>query len=174
MKSRAFGLVGWLLLSFVVSAVGAVASIQAKSFYIQLVQPAWAPPPSVFGPVWTVLFVMMAVAAWLVWCEGGFRENRLALGLFGLQLGLNALWSWLFFAWNRGGMAFVDIVLLWLAIVGTVMLFWRVRALAGVLLIPYLLWVSFASVLNYALWRLNPAILADVVHGGFSLAAGAC
>ena len=153
------GLVGWFIVSFAASAVGAVASIQAKSFYGQLVQPEWAPPSYVFGPVWTVLYALMAIAAWQVWRSGGFHTNRVALSLFMVQLALNALWSWLFFAWQRGALAFADIVLLWVLIVVTLVSFWRVRPLAGALLIPYLLWVSFAAALNYSLWQLNPQIL---------------
>ena len=153
------GLVGWLVVSYAASAAGAVASIQAKSFYSQLVQPDWAPPPGIFGPVWTVLYTLMGIAAWLVWRNGGFRPNRQALSLFLLQLGFNALWSWLFFAWYLGVWALVDIVVLWVLIVATLVSFWRVSPLAGALLIPYLMWVSFASVLNYSLWRLNPQVL---------------
>jgi len=158
-QKQMLGLVGWLAVSFAASAVGAVASIQAKSFYGQLVQPDWAPPPSLFGPVWTVLYALMGIAAWLVWRSGGFRTNRQALTLFLVQLGLNALWSWLFFAWHRGAFAFTDIVVLWLFIAATLVSFWRVRPLAGALLIPYLLWVSFAAVLNYFVWQLNPQVL---------------
>jgi len=158
-QKQILGLIGWLFVSFAASAVGAVASIQARSFYSQLSQPAWAPPPSVFGPVWTVLYALMAVAAWLVWRRGGFRINRIALSFFLAQLILNALWSWLFFAWQLGALAFVDIVLLWILIVATLVSFWRVQLLAGALLIPYLLWVSFAAVLNYSVWQLNPLIL---------------
>jgi benzodiazapine receptor len=158
-QRQIMGLVGWLIVSFAASAVGAVASIQAKSFYSQLAQPAWAPPPWLFGPVWTVLYALMAIAAWLVWRSGGFRTNRIALSLFLVQLVLNALWSWFFFAWHRGALAFADIVLLWILIVVTLVSFWRVRPLAGAILIPYLLWVSFASVLNYSVWQLNPHVL---------------
>ena len=154
------GLVGWFATCFAASAVGAVASIHAKTFYGQLVQPAWAPPPAVFGPVWTVLYAMMAVAAWLVWCSGGFRGNRVALSLFLGQLVLNALWSWLFFAWHLGAMALADILVLWVLILATLVSFWHVRPLAGALLLPYLLWVGFASVLNFSLWRHNPHILS--------------
>jgi len=153
------GLIAWLVLSYGASAVGAIASIQAQSFYSQLVQPEWAPPAWLFGPVWTVLYALMAIAAWLVWRSGGFRANRNALTLFLLQLALNALWSWLFFAWMLGAWAFVEIVLLWILIFATLVSFWRVRPVAGFLLVPYLLWVSFASALNYALWQLNPQIL---------------
>jgi tryptophan-rich sensory protein len=101
----------------------------------------------------------MGVAAWLVWRSGGFGPNRQALTLFLLQLAFNALWSWLFFTWNHGVLALADIVVLWILIVATLVYFWRVRPIAGVLLIPYLLWVSFASILNYSLWRLNPQVL---------------
>ncbi|HEY5646241.1 MAG TPA: TspO/MBR family protein [Pseudomonadales bacterium] len=150
------GLFGWLLLTFVASAVGAIASVEAQSFYAQLLQPAWAPPPGVFGPVWTTLYALMAVAAWLVWRSGGFASNRTALGLYLAQLALNGLWSWLFFAWRLGALAFAEVILLWVLIAATLIAFWRVRPLAGVLLLPYLLWVSFAALLNYVLWQLNP------------------
>lgn len=158
-RKDVLGLVGWLAVSFAASAVGAIASIEARSFYGQLVQPAWSPPPWLFGPVWTVLYALMAIAAWLVWRIGGFRTNRIALALFLLQLALNALWSWIFFAWHRGALAFAEILLLWALIAATLVAFWRVRPLAGSLLIPYLAWVSFAAALNFALWQLNPEIL---------------
>lgn len=153
---QAMGLIGWLLLSFAAAAIGAVASVQAASFYQQLVQPSWAPPSSVFGPVWSLLYALMAIAAWLVWREGGWRRQRGVLALFVLQLAVNALWSWLFFGWHRGALAFADVVLLWLLIGATARGFWRVRVLAGALLLPYLGWVSFAAALNFAVWHLNP------------------
>ncbi len=156
---QVIGLVGWLLLSFAAAAIGALASLQAADFYRQLAQPSWAPPASVFGPVWSVLYVLMGVAAWLVWREGGWHRQRGVLVLFVLQLAVNALWSWLFFGWHRGALAFADIVLLWLLIVATVIGLWRARPLAGALLLPYLGWVSFATALNYAVWQLNPQIL---------------
>ena len=159
MRKQILGLVGWLVVSFAASAVGAVASIQAKSFYSHLAQPAWAPPAGIFGPVWTVLYALMGIAAWLVWRSGGFRPNRKALTLFLLQLAFNSLWSWLFFAWHRGAWALADVLVLWILIVATLVSFWRLRPLAGALLIPYLLWVSFASALNYSVWQLNPQIL---------------
>jgi benzodiazapine receptor len=153
------GLVGWLIVSFIAADIGGAASVQAGPFYAQLVRPDWAPPPSVFGPVWTVLYALMAIAAWLVWRVGGFRAARFALTLFLVQLALNALWSWLFFGWHRGGLAFADILVLWPMIVATLIAFWRIRPFAGALLVPYLLWVSFASALNYSVWRLNPQVL---------------
>lgn len=153
------GLLGWLLLSFAAAAIGSIASIQAAAFYRQLAQPSWAPPSSVFGPVWSLLYALMGIAAWLVWREGGWRRQRGALGLFVLQLAVNALWSWLFFGWRQGAWAFADIVLLWLLIAATVVASWRARALAGALLLPYLAWVSFAAALNFAVWQLNPGWL---------------
>lgn len=158
-KNQIIGLVGWLVISFIAAGIGAAASVQASSFYAELVRPSWAPPSAVFGPVWTVLYALMGIAAWLVWRAKGFRAARASLVLFLVQLAVNALWSWLFFGWHLGAPAFADIVLLWLLIVTTLALFWRVRLLAGVLLIPYLLWVSFASVLCYSVWQLNPQFL---------------
>ena len=102
---------------------------------------------------------MMGVAAWLVWRVNGFRAARGALLLFMLQLALNALWSWLFFAWHLGALALADIVLLWALILATLIAFWRVRPWAGALLVPYLAWVSVAAALNYAVWQLNPQLL---------------
>ena len=153
------GLAGWIALCAIAGAVGAIASVDAKDFYATLEQPAWAPPAAVFGPVWTLLYMSMAVAAWLVWRERGFARARGALGLFVAQLVLNALWSWLFFAWHRGGLAFADIVALLVLIVATVVSFAKVRRLAAWLLAPYLAWVSFATLLNYSVWQRNPLAL---------------
>ena len=158
-RKQVVGLAGWLLVCFVAAAIGGAASVQAGPFYGQLVRPDWAPPGAVFGPVWTVLYVLMGIAAWMVWRVGGFRAARTALTLFLVQLALNALWSWLFFGWHRGALAFVDVLLLWALIVATVVAFWRIRPWAGALLVPYLLWVSFAAALNYSVWRLNPQLL---------------
>ncbi len=153
------GLIGWFVVTFAASAIGAQASISARTFYAELTQPAWAPPAWLFGPVWTMLFTLMAIAAWMVWRSGGFAAHRAALLLFGVQLGLNVLWSWLFFAWRLGGAAFVEVLMLWAAIGMTMALFWRVKRLAALLLAPYLLWVSFAAALNFWLWRYNPTLL---------------
>lgn len=158
-QKQVLGLIGWLTLSFTAAAIGAVASIEATAFYNQLTQPNWAPPPWVFGPVWMILFALMGIAAWLAWCSGGLHRNRQAFTFFLMQLTFNALWSWLFFAWHHGFFALMDIFVLWLLIAATIISFWRVRPLAGALLIPYLLWVSFASALNYSVWQLNPQFL---------------
>ena len=158
--ATASGLVLWLVACFIAAAVGASASIQAGAFYAQLLRPEWAPPAAVFGPVWTALYAMMAIAAWLIWNRRGTRFARIALFLFVIQLIVNALWSWLFFGWNQGALSFVDIVILWVLIMATLVLFWRIRPVAGLLLMPYLIWVTFASVLNYQIWQLNPSMLA--------------
>lgn len=158
-RRQVLGFIVWLAISFIAAAIGALASIRADSFYVSLVRPAWAPPAAVFGPVWTALYASMAIAAWLIWREGGFRHARAALTLFLVQLALNAVWSWLFFAWRLGALAFIDILLLWILIVATVVAFWRGRPLAGALLVPYLLWVSFAAALNYSVWQKNPGVL---------------
>lgn len=153
------GILAWLGVTFVAAAVGGAATVDAGTFYGQLVQPSWAPPSWLFGPVWTVLYLAMGIAAWLVWRTPVPGRVRPALVLFLAQLVLNAMWSWLFFGWRLGGWALVDIVILWFLIVSTWIAFLRVRRAAGWLLLPYLLWVSFALVLNYSMWRLNPAIL---------------
>lgn len=158
-QRQILGLLVWLVICYSASAVGAVASIQASSFYAELVQPSWAPPSWLFGPVWTLLYGMMAVSVWLIWRSEGFKANRMAISWFFFQLLLNSLWSWLFFGWHLGAFSFVEIIFLWVAIVATIICFWRVRPVAGALLIPYLLWVSFASALNYAMWQLNPDVL---------------
>lgn len=157
LSSQAVGLLGWLLLAFAAGAVGAVASIDAASFYGQLSKPSWAPPASVFGPVWTALYAMMGVAAWLVWRSPG--PKAVALTLFVAQLAANALWSWLFFAWRSGPAAAVEVLVLLALIVATVAAFRHRSRLAALLLLPYVLWVGFASVLTWALWRGNPGLL---------------
>jgi translocator protein len=153
------GLVVWLLASFTAAGIGGIASANAGAVYQQLTRPDWAPPAWLFAPVWSVLYLLMGVAAWLVWREGGFRPARVALSLFILQLAANALWTWLFFAWMQGALAFAEILLLWLLIISTMVAFWSIRPLAALLLLPYLGWVTYASLLTYALWRMNPALL---------------
>ena len=153
------GFIGWLAICFVAAAIGALASANAGDFYKQLVRPTWAPPAWLFAPVWTMLYAMMAVSAWIVWQQKGWHKGRVALSLFLVQLAANALWTWIYFAWHLGAAAFVEIVLLWLLITATAVTFWRIHKLAGALLLPYLSWVSFASALSYATWQLNPQML---------------
>jgi len=149
-------LAGWLLVSFAAAALGALASAGAGEFYALLERPAWAPPGWLFAPVWTLLYALMGVAAWLAWRRAGFAA---AHWLFLAQLAVNALWTWLFFAWRQGALAFVEILVLWALIAATVVAFRRIRPLAGLLLVPYLAWVTFAAALTYAVWQRNPTLL---------------
>lgn len=158
-RKNTIGFFSWLALVIFAAALGGLASANAGNFYNQLHQPSWAPPGWLFGPVWSVLYLMMSVAAWLVWKIHGFRGARLALSLFFIQLALNSLWTWLFFAWHLGALSFAEIVVLWISILATLISFWRLRSLAGALLIPYLAWVSFATVLAYAMWVGNKGVL---------------
>jgi benzodiazapine receptor len=150
---RWLALAGWLLLCFAAASLGAV--FMPGDWYAALKKPAWNPPGWMFGPVWSALYMMMAVAAWLVWQRGGFAAQRRPLGFFLAQLALNALWTPLFFGLHQPGVAFAEIVLLWLAIAWTIVAFWPLHRVAAGLLVPYLAWVSFAAVLNGTLWRLN-------------------
>ncbi len=146
-------LVGWILLCFAAAATG--AAFPPGEWYLSLTKPSWNPPGWIFGPVWSALYVMMGVAAWLVWRRGGFRAQRGPLTWFLVQLALNAAWTPLFFGLHRLGFAFAEMLLLWLAIVATLRAFRPVSRPATALLVPYLAWVSFAALLNFTLWRLN-------------------
>lgn len=153
------GLFAWLLLTFAAAAIGGAASAQAGTFYQQLSLPAWAPPGWLFAPVWSALYFLMGIAAWLVWKRHGFGAAGTELALYVAQLVANALWTWLFFAWRLAGLAFAEILILWCLVFFMVATFWRIHRLAGALLMPYLAWLSFAAALNYAIWRLNPQTL---------------
>ena len=157
--TQAAGLLVALAVTFLAATAGAVASVDAGAFYSQLDRPGWAPPGWLFGPVWSVLYTLMAVAAWLVWRKVGFQQATVAISLFMTQLVANALWSWVFFAWHRGALAVVEILVLWGLVAATAVAFWRVQRLAALLLVPYLAWVSFAAALTLALWRRNPGLL---------------
>lgn len=157
--NQLLGFIGWMLVAYITATAGAIASINAASFYAAINQPSWAPPGWVFGPVWTTLYTLMGISAWLVWRSDGFRQSRLSLVVFLAQLFFNALWSWLFFDWHLGAWAFVDVIWLLLLIATNIVLFWRVKPIAATLLLPYFFWVMFAAVLNYAVWQLNPAVL---------------
>jgi translocator protein len=153
-RCQRLALAGWLILCLAASA--SAVFVSTRGWYGGLHKPAWNPPSWIFGPIWTLLYVMMAVAAWLVWRNGGWKEQRNALGLFVLQWGLNAVWALLFFGMHRPGLAFAEIIALWLVLAATMISFWRVRKASGELLAPYLAWVTFAAVLNFTIWRLNP------------------
>lgn len=158
--TQVLGLLGWLAISFAAAALGGLASADAGAFYRDLSRPEWAPPPWLFGPAWSVLYLLMGIAAWLVWRKNGFRKASTALTLFLVQLAANALWTWLFFVWRLGALAFGEILVLWTLILCTIVAFWRVRPIAGALLLPYLAWVTFASALTYSVWKRNPGLLA--------------
>lgn len=152
----------WLALAvFILICLGAGAlgswftTPSLDGWYAGLRKPSWNPPDWIFAPVWTTLYLLMAVAAWLVWRRAGFAGGRTALALFAVQLILNVGWSALFFGMRNPGAAFVEIVLLWLAIVVTVAAFRPVSRAAAWLLVPYLAWVTFAGALNLTIWRLN-------------------
>ena len=137
--------------------IGSVFTNSAiPNWYAGLVKPALNPPAWVFGPAWTTLYALMGIAAFLIWRMGWERkEVKMALGVFGIQLSLNSVWSIIFFGLQNPGWALVDIVFLWLAIVWTMVVFYKISRPAAYLLVPYLLWVSFASYLNYSIWVLN-------------------
>ncbi len=153
------GLIGWLVVTFVAAWIG--SRFMPGAWYASLTKPSWNPPNTIFAPVWSVLYVLMGVAAWLVWRKAGFSGAGAALVLFGVQLVLNALWSYLFFGLHRLDFAFFDIVALWVMILVVVVLFWREDRLAGGLMLPYLFWVGFASYLNFTLWQLNRGIISN-------------
>jgi tryptophan-rich sensory protein len=151
-----------LVLLVLLSASAAAAALgglftasSVSTWYVALAKPPWTPPAQVFGPVWTLLYAFMALAAWMVWRQGGLARNAAAFAAYGAQLVLNCLWSWIFFVERSPGWAFVEICLLWLVILLTVILFFRRSKLAGWLLVPYLAWVSYAAALNFAIQRLN-------------------
>jgi tryptophan-rich sensory protein len=146
----------WLLIVAVTMAVATLAArFQPGEWYLQIAKPSWTPPGWLFGPVWTFLYLAMATAAWLIWRNVGWHRGRMALIAYAAQLALNGLWSWFFFGQRMIGAALIDIVLLWLAIIVTTGLFFRISRPAGWLFVPYLLWVSFATALNFEIWRLN-------------------
>ena len=141
----------------VAGAIGSVFTASSMdTWYANLAKPALNPPGWVFGPVWTTLFVLMGIAMFLVWKKlESNRHTKVALTLFGVQLILNILWSVLFFGLRSPGSAFVEIIFLWVAILATIIAFAKVSRPAGWLLVPYILWVSFATYLNYSIYILN-------------------
>jgi tryptophan-rich sensory protein len=165
----AFVLLGSILLCFVAAALGSLATAPAiDGWYRTLSKPEWTPPGAVFGPVWTTLYLTMAIAAWLIWRTGIERRERsapaldrskvsvrCALALFALQLALNVSWSWIFFGMRSPGWAAIEIAALWLAIAATTIAFFSRSRLAGWLMTPYLAWVTFAAALNVAIWLMN-------------------
>ncbi len=156
-KSRTRGLLVWLVVCLAAETAGALLTAPGirSGWYANLAKPPWTPPHWVFGPVWTLLFIAMAFAAWLVWeGEEGFRRHG-RLWLFGAQLAANVMWSALFFTFGDTGAALADIALLWILVVAATVAFWRVHRTAGLLMVPYLGWLTFAAVLNFSIWKLN-------------------
>jgi translocator protein len=149
-------LLGSIIVCFAAAGIGgAITSTSLGEWYQNLAKPDWTPPAWIFGPVWTALYLSMAVAAWLVWQRGGWPAARAPLAWFAVQLALNVAWSAVFFGLRSPGLAVFEIAFLWLVIAATVVLFWRQSRVAAWLLIPYLAWTSFAAVLNFTVWKLN-------------------
>jgi tryptophan-rich sensory protein len=155
-KGEWIALAVFLAVCFGVAALGSLATTpEIPTWYSRINKPSWTPPNWLFGPVWTALYAAMAVAAWLVWKQGGWRDNRAALILFAVQLSLNLAWSFIFFKFHQTGWAFLEIVLLWLAIAATLIVFAKSSKTASILMAPYLAWVTYAAALNYSIWRSN-------------------
>jgi translocator protein len=156
MIRKIVGLCASMAICFAAAGIGGIiTSSSVGGWYQELNKPTLTPPDWLFGPVWSVLYFLMALAVWLIWEAGGCKKSRAVLGLFALQLVLNVGWSALFFGLRRPGLAFAEILVLWLAIAATTVGFWKRSIAAGVFLLPYLAWTSFAAVLNFAIWRLN-------------------
>jgi tryptophan-rich sensory protein len=146
-------LIGFVAACFLAAAMGIL--FKPGTWYEQLKKPSWRPPNWLFAPVWTLLYLMIAFAGWLVWHAAGFHGAGLALSLYAIQLLLNAAWTPVFFGLHRLDLGFVVIALLWIAIATTIAAFAPLSAAAAWLMVPYLAWVSFASLLNFAVWQLN-------------------
>ncbi len=153
--SSYLALAGFFVASFAAASSGAIFR-PGRWYYEELIRPSWNPPAWLFAPAWTVFYTIMSIAAWLVWSEGGWSGLAgIALAVFFVHLVLNAAWSYFFFHLERPDLAFFEVIALWVGVATTLVLFWMVRPLAGALLIPYLGWVTFASYLNFTIWRLN-------------------
>lgn len=153
---NAFALIIAIVITELAGVIGGLFTAQAiPDWYVTLAKPEWTPPNWLFSPVWIVLYALMGVAVFLVWKKRSAKPVRMALGVFAVQLALNVAWSLIFFGWRNPGLAFTEIVVLWLAIVWTAAAFYKLSKPAAWLLLPYLLWVSFAACLNYAIWMLN-------------------
>jgi benzodiazapine receptor len=151
-----FSLAPFLVACFFAASLGALVTRGAvRTWYPRINKPDWNPPNWVFAPVWTFLYTLMALSAWLVWRVAGWDGARPALILFAIQLVLNSAWSVIFFGMHAIGAAFADILLLWMTIIATAVAFYSISFLAAWLLIPYIAWVAFASYLNFRIWQMN-------------------
>lgn len=151
------GLLFFIGVCFLTAWIGAQVSpgIATGDWYELIIKPDWNPPGWIFGPVWTILYTMMAISAWMIWKKSGFDGAKTALSFFFIQLFLNGLWSQLFFGQQEIGWAFAEIIVLLITIIFTTLYFFKQSKLAGWLMVPYILWVTFATYLNYTIWILN-------------------
>ena len=156
-KNKLVRLIAAILVCQLAGAIGSIFTAPAISgWYASIEKPLFNPPNWIFAPVWTTLFLLMGISLYLVWDKGlEKKEVKLAVFVFGLQLALNIVWSFLFFGLQNPFLAFIEIALLWIAILANIVFFYRISKKAGLLLVPYLLWVSFAAFLNYNIWMLN-------------------
>jgi translocator protein len=161
MTSTLISLSAWILGTSTAAVSGAVTAKAAQSFYGQLDKARWAPPDWLFGPAWSVLYVTMAIAAWRVWRAHGFDGARGELILYAVQLALNAAWSWFFFVRRSGRLATIEVSLLLTSVISTMVAFFLRDTIAGLLFVPYVLWVSFATALTVSVWRRNPHLLGE-------------
>ena len=152
-------LIAWIMGTSLAAISGAVTAKESGAFYAMMQKPSWAPPAWLFGPAWTLLYILMGTAAWRVWRDAGFRGAKVELACDALQLALNMAWSYYFFARRTGLGATIEVVCLWLSVAVTLVLFWRRDQIAGVLFVPYLAWVTFATALTVSVWRRNPTLL---------------
>ena len=135
---------------------GIFTSRSIPTWYKKLKKPSFNPPNWIFGPVWTTLYLLMGISLYIIWNSGTNDPIKIiAMALFGVQLILNVIWSILFFGMRKPSYAFIEIIFMWIAILATIIIFYPISSLAAILLVPYLLWVSFASILNYYIWKLN-------------------
>ena len=146
-----------ILIPLIVGFIGSIATItEIPTWYAALSKPTWSPPNWLFGPVWTTLYILMGIALYLVWREGLHRQDvRFAILIFGVQLVINLLWSVVFFSFHALFGSFILVMLLWLAILANIIAFLIISKWAGLLLVPYIVWVSIASYLNYSVYLLN-------------------
>jgi len=150
---KVLALIGWILLCSLAGIFG--AQFEPGTWYQLLTKPAWTPPNWIFPVVWPILYILMGISVWLIWKMKNTTLLQTEFTWFFVQLALNALWSWIFFGLHLIGTGLAEILLLWISILFTTLLFWKKNKTAGFLLLPYLLWVGYASALNFAIWQLN-------------------
>lgn len=145
-----------ILIPLLIGSLGSFfTSNSVDTWYKQLIKPSFNPPNWLFGPVWTILFILIGISFYLVWKQNFANRKNIAIGIYSVQLFLNLLWSLLFFGLKSPFLAFIEIVVLWIVILLNIIVFYRIKKEAGLLLVPYLVWVSFAGILNYFIFSLN-------------------